>query len=87
MDMRIIPKPDPATTTISTISLLLLKYCPTIRVDASRVSPTPTPKKCTHKIDHNMPMQNFFLSDRRLAINSTISYIKLDTQIDKKHIR
>ncbi len=44
MDMRIIPKPDPDTTKISTISRFRLKYCPTIKEEASRVKPTPTPE-------------------------------------------
>lgn len=43
-DIKAIPTPDPETTIISTISRFRLKYCPTMRVDASRLRPTPTPE-------------------------------------------
>lgn len=42
-DMRRMPSPDPATTTISTRTRFLLKNWPTIRLEASRFRPTPTP--------------------------------------------
>ena len=41
--MTEMPSPEPDTRNISTISLLLLKYWPTISVAVSRVIPTPTP--------------------------------------------
>ena len=44
-DIKEIPKPLPDTTIISTNSLLLLKYCPTIKVLESLVIPTPIPKR------------------------------------------
>ena len=42
-DMVAMPSPDPETRNISTNSLFLLKYWPTIRVAGSRVIATPTP--------------------------------------------
>ena len=44
LDMTEIPIPEPDTRNISTNSLLLLKYCPTISVAVSLVMPTPTPR-------------------------------------------
>ena len=42
-DMVAIPRPEPETRKISTNSLFLLKYWPTIKVAGSRVMATPTP--------------------------------------------
>ena len=44
LDMTEIPRPEPDTRNISTNSLLLLKYWPTISVAVSLVMPTPTPR-------------------------------------------
>lgn len=44
-DMTAMPSPLPATMKISTSSRRRLKYWATIRVEQSRVKPTPTPKK------------------------------------------
>ena len=43
VDIMEMPKPEAATKNISTVSRFLLKYWATIRVDVSRVSPTPRP--------------------------------------------
>ena len=43
-DINVIPRPEAATTNISTNSRFLLKYWATIRVEVSRVSPTPRPR-------------------------------------------
>lgn len=44
VDMSAMPKPEAATTKISTNSLRRLKYWATIKVEVSRVKPTPIPK-------------------------------------------
>ena len=44
VDMSAMPKPEAATTKISTNSLRRLKYWATIKVEVSRVKPTPIPE-------------------------------------------
>ena len=44
-DIKVMPRPEAATTKISTNSRRLLKYCATIMVAVSLVRPTPMPVK------------------------------------------
>ena len=44
VDMSAMPKPEAATTKISTNSRRRLKYWATIKVEVSRVKPTPIPE-------------------------------------------
>ena len=56
-DIAVMPRPEAATTKISTNSRFLLKYCATIKVDVSLVRPTPIPKEIK---------KNYFISLRHL---------------------
>ena len=50
-DIPEIPRPLPETRNISTISLLFLKYWPTISVEVSRVMVIPTPAETSVQLN------------------------------------